>query len=140
AMRIFTGAQMPPGADTVFMQEDVRVDDTGRVILPPGLEIGANVRPMGEDIVRGDIVLPAGRRMRPQDVALAAALGYTDVELRRRIRVAVFSTGDEIVAPGEVRGPAQLFDSNRFMLMAMLARLGCETTDLGILADDREVI
>ena len=139
-VRIFTGAPMPHGADTVFMQEDVRVDDAGRVILPPGLKTGANVRPMGEDIALGDTVLPAGHRMRPQDVALAAALGFTDVELRRRIRVAVFSTGDEIVAPGDVRGPARLFDSNRFMLMAMLARLGCETTDLGILADDRDLI
>ncbi len=138
--RIFTGAPMPAGADTVFMQEDVRVDDSGKVILPPGLETGANVRPMGEDVALGDVVLPAGRRMRPQDVALAAALGFTALEVRRRIRVAVFSTGDEIVAPGETRGPAQLFDSNRFMLMAMLARLGCETTDLGILADDRELI
>ncbi|MDQ6438027.1 molybdopterin molybdotransferase MoeA [Mesorhizobium sp. LHD-90] len=140
AVRIFTGAPMPEGADTVFMQEDVRVDDSGRVILPPGLKRGANVRPAGEDVTQGDMVLPAGHRMRPQDVALAAALGFIDVELRRRIRVAVFSTGDEIVAPGTARGPAQLFDSNRFMLMAMLARLGCETTDLGILADDRELI
>ena len=139
-VRIFTGAPMPHGADTVFMQEDVRLDDSGGVILPPGLKTGANVRPMGEDIALGDTVLPAGHRMRPQDIALAAALGFTDVELRRRIRVAVFSTGDEIVAPGEARGPTQLFDSNRFMLMAMLARLGCETTDLGILADDTELI
>lgn len=139
-IRIFTGAPMPEGADTVFMQEDVRVDAAGRVILPPGLKKGANVRPVGEDVALGETVLPAGHRMRPQDVALAAALGFADVEVRRRIRVAVFSTGDEIVAPGSVRGPAQLFDSNRFMLMAMLARLGCETTDLGILADDRELI
>lgn len=139
-IRIFTGAPMPDGADTVFMQEDVRVDGAGSVLLPPGLKRGANVRPAGEDIALGETVLPAGHRMRPQDVALAAALGFTDLELRRRIRVAVFSTGDEIVAPGDVRGPAQLFDSNRFMLMAMLARLGCETMDLGILADDRELI
>jgi len=140
AVRIFTGAPMPDQADTVFMQEDVRLDDSGRVVLPPGLERGANVRPAGEDIAVGDIVLPAGHRMRPQDVALAAALGFTDVEVRRRIRVAVFSTGDEIVAPGDARGPAQLFDSNRFMLMAMLARIGCDITDLGILPDEREVI
>ena len=140
AVRIFTGAPMPEGADTVFMQEDVRVDGAGRVILPPGLKRGANVRPAGEDIALGETVLPAGHRMRPQDVALAAALGFTDVELRRKIRVAVFSTGDEIVAPGAARGPAQLFDSNRFMLMAMLARLCCDITDLGILADDSGLI
>ena len=81
--------------------------------------------------------LPAGQRLRPQDVALAAAFGLTQVEVRRRIRVAVFSTGNELVSPGAPRAAAQLFDSNRFMLMAMLARLGCEVSDLGILRDDR---
>ena len=81
--------------------------------------------------------LTAGQRLRPQDVALAAAFGLTHVEVLRRIRVAVFSTGDELVSPGSPRAPAQLFDSNRFMLMAMLARLGCEVSDLGILRDDR---
>ena len=79
----------------------------------------------------------AGQRLRPQDVALAAAFGLTHVDVRRRIRVAVFSTGNELVSPGKPAPPAQLFDSNRFMLMAMLARLGCEVSDLGILADDR---
>jgi molybdopterin molybdotransferase len=140
ATRIFTGAPLPDGVDTVYMQEDVRVDEAGRVILPPGLKRGANVRPAGEDVAEGKVVLQAGQRMRPQDVALAAALGMTEVEVRRKIRVAVFSTGDEIVAPGNVRGPAQLFDSNRFMLMAMLARLGCDITDLGILTDDSGLI
>ncbi|MGZ3340733.1 MAG: molybdopterin molybdotransferase MoeA, partial [Reyranella sp.] len=120
AIRIFTGAPMPGGADTVFMQEDVRVEQTGTVILPPGLKRGANVRPTGEDIAQGQVVLKAGHRLRPQDIALAAALGRTEVEVRRRIRVAVFSTGNEIVAPGADRKPVQLFDSNRFMLMAML--------------------
>jgi molybdopterin molybdotransferase len=136
AVRVFTGAPMPMGADTVFMQEDVRLDETGRVVLPTGLKRGANVRPAGEDVIAGQTVLKAGHRMRPQDVAMAAALGLTHIEARRRIRVAVFSTGNEIVAPGTQRGPAQLFDSNRFMLMAMLARLGCEVDDLGILRDE----
>ncbi len=137
AMRIFTGAPMPDGADSVFMQEDVRIDEAGRVILPAGLKPGANVRPAGEDFPAGHSALKAGQRLRPQDVALAAAFGLTHVEVRRRIRVAVFSTGDELVSPGSPRQPAQLFDSNRFMLMAMLARLGCEVGDLGILRDDR---
>jgi molybdopterin molybdotransferase len=139
-VRIFTGAAMPMGADTVFMQEDVSVDGSGNIILPPGLKRGANVRPTGEDVALGEAVLPAGHRMRPQDVAIAAALGFTEVEVRRKIRVAVFSTGDEIVVPGGLRGPAQLFDSNRFMLTAMLARLSCEVTDLGILVDDSRMI
>jgi molybdopterin molybdotransferase len=137
AVRIFTGAPMPEGADTVFMQEDVRLDGEGRVVLPAGLKPGANVRPAGEDIPAGSAALAKGRRLRPQDVALAAAFGLTELEVRRRIRVAVFSTGNELVSPGGERGPAQLFDSNRFMLMAMLARLGCEVSDLGILRDDR---
>ena len=136
AIRIFTGAPMPAGADTVFMQEDVRVEDGGKVVLPPGLKRGSNVRPIGEDIATGQVVLKAGQRLRPQDVALAAALGQTRLEVRRRIRVAVFSTGNEIVSPGASRGPVQLFDSNRFMLLAMLGRLGCEVDDLGILRDD----
>jgi len=136
AVRIFTGAPMPQGADTVFMQEDVRLDQ-GRVVLPAGLKPGANVRMAGEDIPAGHSALAAGQRLRPQDVALAAAFGLTHVEVRRRIRVAVFSTGNELVSPGASRGAAQLFDSNRFMLMAMLVRLGCEVSDLGILRDDR---
>jgi molybdopterin molybdotransferase len=137
AIRIFTGAPMPDGADTVFMQEDVRLDGEGRVVLPAGLKPGANVRPAGEDIPIGTAALARGRRLRPQDVALAAAFGLTEIDVMRRIRVAVFSTGDELVSPGGRRQPAQLFDSNRFMLMAMLARLGCEVSDLGILRDDR---
>jgi molybdopterin molybdotransferase len=137
AMRIFTGAPMPEGADTVFMQEDVRIDEAGRLVVPAGLKPGANVRPAGEDIAVGSSALAAGQRLRPQDVALAAAFGLTHVEVRRRIRVAVFSTGNELVSPGAPRAAAQLFDSNRFMLMAMLARLGCEVSDLGILRDDR---
>jgi molybdopterin molybdotransferase len=131
---------MPPGADTVFMQEDVRLAEDGRVVLPTGLKPGANVRPAGEDIPAGHPALAAGRRLRPQDVALLAAFGLTHVEVVRRIRVAVFSTGDELVSPGAPRADAQLYDSNRFMLMAMLARLGCEVSDLGIVRDDRAAL
>jgi molybdopterin molybdotransferase len=136
AVRIFTGAPMPAGADTVFMQEDVKVEN-GQVFLPAGLKAGANVRLTGEDISAGASALPSGTRLRPQDVALIAALGLTKVHVRRRIRVAVFSTGNELVAPGAERVPSQLFDSNRYMLIAMLGRLGCEVSDLGILPDDR---
>ena len=137
AMRIFTGAPMPEGADTVFMQEDVRLDEAGRVVLPAGLRAGANMRPTGEDVSEGHRALTAGQRLRPQDIALAAAFGLTQIEVRRPVRVAVFSTGNEIVSPGTPRNSVQLFDSNRFMLIAMLSRLGCEVADLGILSDDR---
>jgi molybdopterin molybdotransferase len=136
AMRIFTGAPMPDGADTVFMQEDVQIDGSGRVVLPPGLKPGANVRPAGEDIPQGHVALRAGQRLKPQHVALAAAFGLTELAVVRRIRVAVFSTGDELASPGGARTAAQLFDSNRFMLIAMLRRLGALVSDLGILRDE----
>jgi molybdopterin molybdotransferase len=139
AVRIFTGAPMPAGADTVFMQEDVRIEG-GKVVLPPGLKPGANVRPAGEDVPLGHAALKAGQRLRPQDVALLAAFGLTEITVRRRIRVAVFSTGDELVSPGETRGAPQLFDSNRFMLTAMLRRLGCEVSDLGIFRDEAAML
>jgi molybdopterin molybdotransferase len=139
-MRIFTGAPMPQGADTVFMQEDVEVGADGRVILPAGLKPGANMRPAGEDILQGALAIAAGQRLRPQHVALAAALGLTHLDARRRIRVAVFSTGNEVVAPGAPREAAQLYDSNRYMLASLLRRLGCDVSDLGILRDDRAAL
>jgi molybdopterin molybdotransferase len=135
AVRIFTGAPMPTGADTVFMQEDVRVEgDT--VIVPAGLALGANRRLAGEDVHRGATVLPAGRRLSAQDVALAAAVGLTSLQVRRRVRVALFSTGDEIVEPGAPRPPAALYDANRYLMTGMLDRLGAAVTDLGILKDE----
>jgi molybdopterin molybdotransferase len=137
AARIFTGAPMPAGADTVFMQEDVRAED-GFVIVPAGLKAGANRRLAGEDVRKGALLLPAGRRLAAQDVALAAAVGLTRLDVRRRVRVALFSTGDEIVEPGGPRPAAALYDANRYLLAGMLERLGAEVTDLGILKDDPE--
>jgi molybdopterin molybdotransferase len=135
AMRIFTGAPMPADADTVFMQEDVRTEG-GAVLVPAGLKLGANRRLAGEDVHKGSVVLPAGRRLAVQDVALAAAVGLTELRMRRRVRVALFSTGDEIVEPGSPRPAAALYDANRFLLDGMLERLGADVTDLGILKDD----
>ena len=134
AIRIFTGAPMPQGADTVFMQEDCR-EEGAAVIVPPGLKLGANRRAAGEDIAAGAVALPAGRRLAPQHLALAAAVGLTRIEVRRRVRVALFSTGDEIVEPGSPLPAAALYDANRRLVAAMLARLGAEVTDLGILPD-----
>jgi molybdopterin molybdotransferase len=139
AIRIFTGAPMPAGADTVFMQEDCRVDGA-RVIVPPGLKRGANRRDAGEDVRAGSIVLPAGRRLSVQHVALAAAVGLTRVSVRRRVRVALFSTGDEIVEPGARLPQAALYDSNRYLLSGLVARFGAEVTDLGILRDDPQTL
>jgi molybdopterin molybdotransferase len=137
AVRIFTGAPMPAGADTVFMQEDVQTDSDW-VIVPPGLKPGANRRLAGEDVRAGSVVLPAGRRLAAQHVALAAAVGLTKLDVFRRVRVAVFSTGDEIVEPGTPRPAPALFDANRYLLAGLLDGHGAATTDLGILPDDPE--
>ncbi|MEA2839123.1 MAG: molybdopterin molybdotransferase [Methylobacteriaceae bacterium] len=140
AVRIFTGAPMPENFDTVFMQEDCREHDDGRVVLPAGLQEGANRRPRGEDIARGETALAAGRRLGPREIALAAALGIERLPVRRRLRIAVFSTGDELVSPGEKLPPAGLYDSNRFALQVLLRRLKCDVTDLGILRDRRDAV
>ena len=134
ARRVFTGAPMPAGADTVFMQEDA-VLDGGQVVLPPGLQPGANARPVGEDIRADVVALPAGRRLRPQDVALAAALGFVRMQVRAPLRVAVFSTGDEVAEPGSALRPGQVFDANRALLGALIARAGGRVTDGGLLGD-----
>ena len=139
AIRIFTGAAMPAGADTVFMQEDVTVDGD-HVIVPKGLKLGANRRLAGEDVPAGQVALPAGTVLEPQHIALAAALGITEIEVRRRLQVAIFSTGDEVVEPGSPRGGAAIYDANRYLLSELLERLGAVVTDLGILADDPETL
>jgi len=140
AWRIFTGAALPPGVDTVFMQEDVSLDEQGRVQFPAGLRVGANTRRHGEDIASGARALPAGRRLRPQDLALAAALGLRHLTVRTQVRVALFSTGDELVELGATAGSAQRYDSNRVLLAALAGRAGAQVTDLGILPDRRSAI
>ena len=135
AIRIFTGAAMPSGADTVFMQEDVALDGDS-VIVPKGLALGSNRRLAGEDVPAGRLVLPAGTVLEAQHIALLAALGLTDIAVRRRLKVAIFSTGDEVVEPGSQRGAAAIYDANRYLLSALLERLGVVVTDLGILADE----
>src|SRR6185312_14491187 len=138
-VRIFTGAAMPEGADTVFMQEDVTVEG-GRVILPPGLKRGANRRLAGEDVAQGRVVLPAGTVLEAQHVALAAALGITELEVRRRLTVAIFSTGDEVVEPGAARAGTAIYDANRYLLRELLDRLGAAVTDVGILPDEPQAL
>ena len=134
AVRIFTGAPMPPGTDTVAMQEDVRADDAG-VILPGGLAAGANRRRAGEDVATGTRALQAATRLGPRHLALAAALGLPELRVRTKLRVALFSTGDELTPPGDPLPPAGIHDANRPMLAALLRRLGAEPSDLGILRD-----
>jgi molybdopterin molybdotransferase len=139
AIRIFTGASMPAGADTVYMQEDSERDGDA-VLVPAGLKVGANRRLAGEDIKSGALALPAGRRLQPQDVALAAALGVQRLSVRRRLRVALISTGNEIAEPGSALPAFGLYDSNRFLLMGLLRKLDVEVDDFGIVRDDKEAL
>jgi molybdopterin molybdotransferase len=137
AVRVFTGAPMPAGADTVFMQEDAQRDGD-LVTLPAGLRRGSNMRPAGEDVARGLRIIEAGRRLRPQDLALAAATGIDRISVRRKLRVGIFSTGNELAEAGSQLAPGAIYESNRALAGAFLSRLGSEVSDLGIIRDDPE--
>ena len=134
AIRIFTGAPMPAGADTVMMQEDCVVEG-GRVRLKPGIKKGANRRHAGEDVAKGAVALPAGRRLAPADLGLAAALGNDRLPVFRPLRAALVSTGDEVREPGTPLAPGMIYDANRVMLRALLQGLGVAVGDLGIRPD-----
>ncbi|WGY69414.1 molybdopterin molybdotransferase MoeA [Burkholderia cepacia] len=135
-VRIMTGAPMPAGCDTVIPQERVRVDGDTIRFAAHDVARGANCRKAGEDLARGACALAAGRILRPSDLGLLASFGLTDVTVRRRVRVAVFSTGDELREAGEPLDRGALYDSNRGMLIAMLERLNVDAIDLGIVRDD----
>lgn len=139
AVRIFTGAVMPDGLDTIAMQEDVRVEEGGGerfAHLPPGLKQGANRRLAGEDAETGAVLVEAGARLRPQDVASAAATGLGQLSCYAPLKVAIVSTGDEILRPGEAFTPGAVYDANAPMLQGLLAAAGAEAEDLGVLPDD----
>jgi molybdopterin molybdotransferase len=135
AARIFTGATVPPGADTVVMQEMAQVGDDGRVAFAQAPAGGEWITRQGADIRSGSVILPGGTRLTPQALGLAASVGCAQLDVVRPVRVAIFFTGDELRMPGEPLAPGAIYNSNRFTLRALLAKLGCEVTDLGIVPD-----
>jgi len=139
AVRIFTGAPMPNGMDTVFMAEDTSLDGDV-VILPNGLKHGSNRRFAGEDVKIGDTIIRAGKRLRPQEIGLAASVGRDKLKTFKRLKVAVFSTGDEVRDPGGDAPAGCIYDANRYAVMSLLMGMGCAVTDLGILPDDKDAI
>ncbi len=139
AVRIMTGGALPDGADTVIMQEHARADGDA-VIVDGGHKRGQNVRAAGEDLQRGQLVLGAGHRLGPAELGLVASLGIGEVDVRRRVRVAYFSTGDELRSIGESLGPGEIYDSNRYTLHGMLTRFGAEILDLGVVRDTPEAV
>lgn len=134
AARIFTGAEVPPGADTVVMQEQCRWDDQ-QVTLAADIKAGANIRPTGQDIRRDATVLTRGQRLKPQDLGLLASVGIAEVPVYRRLKVALLCTGDELVEPGQPLPPGHIYNSNRFTLAGQLQALGFDYVDLGMVAD-----
>lgn len=136
AVRIMTGAPMPAGTDTVVPQE--LVERQGERVKIPTIAKGANVRLAGEDVRAGSVVIPAGTVLRPQELGLIASLGFPQILVRQKVRVAILSTGDEVAEPGEPRKPGQIYDSNRFSLRGLVAESGAAATDYGIVPDVRE--
>ena len=139
AVRIMTGAVMPPEADTIVMQEHAQAKD-GHVTIGSGHRLNQNLRRAGEDLATGQVALKRGLPMRPAEIGLAASLGIGEVTVYRKLRVAFFSTGDELVSIGATPGAGQIFDSNRYTLHGMLTRMGCEIIDMGVVRDDPALI
>ncbi|MGH8690903.1 MAG: molybdopterin molybdotransferase MoeA, partial [Burkholderiales bacterium] len=134
-VRIMTGAVMPQGADTVVIQEVVKKQGE-RIAIPPGQKKAQNVRYAGEDLRIGVPVLTPGKVLRPAELGLIASLGIGQVEVKRRLRVAFFATGDELASIGAPLKEGEIYDSNRYTLHGMLARLGVEIVDMGVVRDD----
>lgn len=139
AVRIMTGAVVPAGADSIVQQERAKASGD-RVALAPLPKKGSNLRQAGEDLRKGETALMRGQLLRPAEIGMMASLGIGEVSVYRKLRVAFFSTGDELAPIGQPLGPGQIYDSNRYTLFGMLSRLGCEVLDMGVIPDNPEEI
>ncbi|MGR6849008.1 molybdopterin molybdotransferase MoeA, partial [Acinetobacter baumannii] len=136
-VRIMTGAMIPAGVDTVIMQEETQVTDNG-ILFPHPAKLGQNIRRIGEDIKQNDIVLPAGTKLSTAQLPLIASLGIANINVYRKLKVAVFSTGDELQTIGQPLKAGQIYDTNRFAVRLMLEKLDCDVLDLGVIPDSPE--
>jgi len=137
AARIFTGAPIPKGANTVVMQEECQASDDGsQITIKRAINLKENIRPTGNDILKNDVILSAGKKIEPQDIALAASVGIAELEVFKKLKVGVFFTGDELVEPGKPLTPGKIYNSNRYALVALLNKAGCDVINLGNIKDN----
>ena len=139
AARIFTGAPVPEGANTVIMQEEcLPSEDGSQILVKRTIQLNENIRPTGNDICQNDVILISGKKIEPQDVSLAASVGVSEIIVYKKIKVGVFFTGDELIEPGNPLLPGQIYNSNRYALVALLKRIGCDVVNLGNIKDKLE--
>ena len=137
AARIFTGAPIPKGANTVVMQEECQTSDDGsQITIKRAVELNENIRPTGNDILKDDVILTTGKKIEPQDISLAASVGIGELRVFKRLKVGVFFTGDELVEPGNSLSPGKIYNSNRYALVALLNKAGCDVINLGNIKDN----
>ncbi len=137
AARIFTGAPIPPGANTVIMQEECQLSEDGsNITITRAIKLNENIRPTGNDILQKDVILSAGKKIEPEDISLAAAVGIGEREVFKKLKVCVFFTGDELVEPGNSLTPGKIYNSNRYALVALLNKAGCDVINLGNINDN----
>jgi len=136
AARIFTGAPIPKGANTVIMQEECEVSEDGtQITITRAIKLNENIRPTGNDILENDVILSSGKQIQPQDISLASSVGVAELTVYKKIKVGVFFTGDELVEPGIPLSSGQIYNSNRYALVALLEQVGCEVINLGNIED-----
>lgn len=138
AVRIFTGAEIPDGADAVVMQEQVTLSGDGSIFVTTPVTEGQNIRRQGQDLARGELALAKGTRVRPQEMGTLGSIGVADVEVFVRLKIAILTTGDELIDPGQTLGPGQIYNSNRYTMLGLMAKAGCDVVLCETLSDSRD--